>query len=140
MSTDVKALVLDWTDAFNRHDPDAYASFMAEDCVFTNVGTGERVVGRAAQRADLAKLLAAWSDLRGETVNLLVAGDSYAKEWVMTGVHTGDMPGLPATGRNFRIVGAGVGQVRDGKIASATEYWNLADFLSQVGALPPRAA
>ena len=108
--------------------------------MFTNVGTGERVVGRAAQRADLAKLLAAWSELRVETVNLLVAGDSYAKEWVMTGVHTGDMPGLPATGRNFRIVGAGVGQVRDGKIANATEYWNLADFLSQVGALPPRAA
>jgi steroid delta-isomerase-like uncharacterized protein len=140
MSTDIKALVLDWTDAFNRHDPDAYASFMAEDCVFTNAGTGERVVGRAAQRADLVKLLAAWSDLRVETVNLLVAGDSYAKEWVMTGVHTGDMPSLPATGRNFRIVGADVGQVRDGKIANATEYWNLADFLSQVGALPPRAA
>jgi hypothetical protein len=26
MSTDIKALVLDWTDAFNQHDPDVYAS------------------------------------------------------------------------------------------------------------------
>ena len=139
MSTDIKALVLDWTDAINRHDPGAYAGFMDEDCVFTNVGTGERHIGRAAQRADLAKLLAVWNDLHLEVVNLLVAGDSFTKEWVMTGVHTGDMPGLPATGRSFRIVGAGVGQIRDGKIVNLTEYWNLADFLGQVGALPPRA-
>jgi steroid delta-isomerase-like uncharacterized protein len=139
MSTDIKTLVLDWTDAINKHDPDAYASLMAEDCVFTNVGTGERHVGRAAQRAALAKLLAVWGDLHLETVNILVDGDSFTKEWVMTGVHTGDMPDLPATGRSFRIVGAGVGQVRDGKIVNLTEYWNLADFLGQVGALPPRA-
>jgi hypothetical protein len=26
MSTDIKALVPDWTDAFNQHDPDVYAS------------------------------------------------------------------------------------------------------------------
>jgi ketosteroid isomerase-like protein len=56
----------------------------------------------------------------------------------MTGVHTGDMPGLPATGRSFRIVGDGVGEVRDGQIVHVTDYWNMADFLGQVGALPPR--
>ena len=26
MSTDIKALVLDWTDVFIQHDPDVYAS------------------------------------------------------------------------------------------------------------------
>ena len=40
----------------------------------------------------------------------------------MTGAHTGDMPGLPATGRSFRLFGAGVGQVRDGKLVNVTEY------------------
>jgi steroid delta-isomerase-like uncharacterized protein len=139
MSTDIKALVLDWTEAFNRHDPDGYAAFMHENCVFTNVGTGRRIVGSAAQRDDLADLVKMWGDLRVEVVNLLVDDDSFTKEWIMTGIHVGDMPGLPATGRSFRIVGAGVGHIRDGKIVNLTEYWNLADFLSQVGALPPPA-
>lgn len=134
MSTDIKTLVLDWTDAFNRHDPDAYAEYMDEQCVFTNVGTGQRTVGRAAQRDDLAHLIKAWSDLHVEVVNLHIAGDYYTKEWIMTGVHTGDMPHLPATGRPFRFLGAGVGQVRDGKIVNLTEYWNMADFLNQVTA------
>lgn len=56
----------------------------------------------------------------------------------MTGVHTGDVPGLPATGKPFRISGAGVGEIRDGKLARVTEYWNMAEFLIQVGVLPRR--
>ena len=75
MNSDVKALVLDWTDAFNRHDPDGYADYMAEDCVFTNVGTGTRLLGRDARRADLAHLIAVWSDVHVEVINLLIEGD-----------------------------------------------------------------
>ena len=52
-------------------------------------------------------------------------------------MHSGDLQGLPATGRSFRIRGAGVGQIRDGKIIELTEYWNMAEFLTQVGAMPP---
>ena len=135
-ATDTKSVVLEWTQAMDRHDADAFAAFMAEDCVFTNTGTGERLVGREAMRQDLLGLLERWSDLRIEIVNLVVSGDSYAKEWVMTGVHTGDLPDLPATGRPFRIVGAGVGRLQNGKIHEVTEYWNMASFLSQVGAFP----
>jgi steroid delta-isomerase-like uncharacterized protein len=137
MATDTRSVVLEWTRAMDRHDPDAFAAFMDEDCVFSNTGTGERLVGREAMRQDLIGLLERWSELRIEVVNLVVMGEWYAKEWVMTGVHTGDLPGLPATGRPFRILGAGVGRLRDGKIVQVTEYWNLADFLGQVGALPP---
>jgi steroid delta-isomerase-like uncharacterized protein len=129
--------VIEWTDALNRHDPDAAAAYIAEDCVFTNVGTGKRHIGRAAVRDEgFRGLLSRSSDVHIETTNLLIAGDHYTKEWVMTGVHSGDMPGLPTTGKTFRLLGAGVGHVRDGKIVNFTEYWNLADFLRQVGALP----
>jgi SnoaL-like polyketide cyclase len=62
-------------------------------------------------------------------------GTWYAAEWVMTGVHTGDVPGLPATGRSFRVVGAG--GVRVGLIVHATEYFNMADLRTQVGILSP---
>jgi len=39
MNADIKALVVDWMDVLNRHDPDAAAAFFTEDCVFANVGT-----------------------------------------------------------------------------------------------------
>ncbi len=72
-----------------------------------------------------------------EKTGFVVEGDAFTDEWDITGVHAGDAPGLPATGRPFRILGAGVGAVRDGRIARATQYWNMADFLTQVGVLPP---
>ena len=139
MSTDIKALVLDWTDAFNRHDPDAAVAFYALDADFTDAGTGQRAQGRDAIRDVFKAFLAMSSDLAIEKTNMLSDGSWFATEWVMTGVHTGDIPGLPATGRSFHVVGAGVGEVRDGLIVHATEYWNMADFLGQVGALPPQA-
>jgi len=140
MSSDAASVILDWTEAFNRHDPDAYARYFDDDCVFTNVGTGRRLVGRAAARQDFLDLLGAWSSLRLEVVNVLSADAGFTKEWIMTGVHTGDLPDLPATGRPFRIRGAGVGRMRDGRIVELTEYWNLAAFLGQVGVLPPPAS
>jgi steroid delta-isomerase-like uncharacterized protein len=139
MSTDIKTVVLDWTDAINRHDPDAAAAFYAPDADFTDAGTGQRAQGRDAIRDAFKAFLAMSTDLAIEKTNMLSDGSWFATEWVMTGVHTGDIPGLPATGRSFHVVGAGVGEVRDGLIVHATEYWNMADFLGQVGALPPQA-
>jgi steroid delta-isomerase-like uncharacterized protein len=136
MDTDVKSVVLDWTQAVDRHDPDAFAGFLHENCVFTNGGTGMRYVGPAAWRRELVELLAGWSGLRIDVTSLLIDGDCYATEWVMTGVHTGDLPAARATGRPFRIIGADVGRLRDGKILEVTAYWNLADFLRQVGDRP----
>jgi steroid delta-isomerase-like uncharacterized protein len=139
ITTDIKSLVLDWTDAYNRGDADAAASFMSEDCVVLNLGTGQRTTGRAAYRETVEMALTAFSDLRFEKTTFVVDGAAFATEWTMSGVHTGDLPGLPATGRSFRVPGATVGEVRDGKLARVTEYTNMADFLTQVGVLPPPA-
>jgi steroid delta-isomerase-like uncharacterized protein len=137
MSTDPKSVVMDWTDALNRHDPGAAAQYFSDDCVFTNVGTGQYAEGRPAARDEFAALLARWSDVHVDTIDILVNNGRFAKEWTITAVHSGDLPGLPATGRSFRIHGAGMGRVRDGKIVELTEYWNMAEFLTQVGAMPP---
>jgi steroid delta-isomerase-like uncharacterized protein len=86
--------------------------------VFVNVGDGQRNDGRDAVRADH------------------VDGNRWAGEWTMSGVHTGDAPGLPATGKPFKISGGGFGEVREGKIVRTTQYWNMAEFLIQVGVMP----
>jgi steroid delta-isomerase-like uncharacterized protein len=130
------AALTTWTDALNRHDADGAAACFAPDAVFTAHGSGEHAEGRDAIRAMTVGLLHMYSDLRIDKTSMLADGDRYAAEWIMTGVHTGDVPGLPATGRTFRLRGAGAGEVRDGLIVRGDEYWNGADFLTQVGLLP----
>lgn len=124
-----------WCDALNRHDPDAVAACFSADCEFTDHGTGQHTRGRDAVRDGAEEWLKAISELLIEERSFLSAGASYAKEWIMSGVHTGDLPGLPATGRSFAVHGSGHGEVRDGEIVSAALYWNMADFLAQVDAL-----
>jgi steroid delta-isomerase-like uncharacterized protein len=104
--------------------------------VFVNVGDGQRHDGRAAVRTDHEALFGMWSDVTVEKARYLVDGNCWAGGWTMSGVHTGDAPGLPATGKPFKISGGGFGEVRDGKIVRTTQYWNMAEFLTQVGVLP----
>ena len=137
VTSDLSVLLHAWTDAVNEHDPDKAVSYVSEDVVFTNVGTGERHLGREATRADIANLLTMYSQVHFEVVGEVIGEDRWTKEWVLTGVHTGDVPGLPATGKPFRLLGSGVATVRDGLIVDLTEYWNMADFLAQVGIMPP---
>jgi steroid delta-isomerase-like uncharacterized protein len=137
MTTDLKTFVLDWTDGLNRHDAEAFADGFTDDGVLVNVGTGQRLEGRPAIAADVRDvLLVMWSELHVETLDVVVGEGVFVKEWVMTGVHTGDVPGLPATGKPFSIRGVGVGRLRDGRIGELTEYWNMAEFLGQVGLMP----
>lgn len=131
-STDTGTVVREWTEALSRHDPDAALEFIAEDCIFINYGAGERQEGRAEMRAHFVELFVRSSDMQFEITRLFADGDYFAKQWIMTGTHNGDTPGLPATGRQFCIHGAGIGEVRDGKVVNATEYWNLVEFLNQV--------
>ncbi len=44
--------------------------------------------------------------------------------------------GLPNTGRAFRIQGLSIGRLRNGKVAEEHLYWNMVDYLTQVGLMP----
>jgi len=105
--------------------------------VLADHGTGLRATGRVGNREAAAAFFKAFTDLYIEQTSHLTVGSEFAAEWIMRGVHTGDLPGMPATGRSFSVAGAKFTQVRNGEIVSATLYWNMADLLTQVGLLPP---
>jgi hypothetical protein len=48
--------------------------------------------------------------------------------------------GLPNTGRAFRIQGLSIGRLRNGKVAEEHLYWNMVDYLTQVGLMPEAPA
>jgi steroid delta-isomerase-like uncharacterized protein len=136
MTMSNEAVVQAWTDALNRHDADAALAWISDDHVFINTGNGQRFIGAAENRKHYTELFELWPEVHFETVKLFGSGEYFVKEWIMTGIHRADAQGLPAAGRSFRVQGAGVGVVRDGKVAEATEYWNFAAFLAQVGLAP----
>ena len=127
-----------WLDALNAHDVEGVLACFTEDAVFTEVGTGQVARGRDELRAMTQGFFATFSDLHIERTSAVTDGTMLAHEFTMSGVHSGSAPGFEATGKSFSLPGAIVAQLRDGLISRATEYWNMADLLTQVGVLPGR--
>jgi len=80
-------------------------------------------------------------DFRATILHQVAEGDLVITHKVFHGTHTGELMGIPATGREVEIVVMDVVRVSDGRIV---EHWGLVDrlgLLQQLGALPePEAA
>lgn len=131
-------LVRDYFQAWTSHDASRIVSFMADDVVYEDVALGARYEGREAVMEFVAETERWSNDLRFDLVSEVQSGDSFAAEWVMSGTNTGETRGLPATGKTFSLRGSSVGRLNsDGLIVENRDYWNAADYLVQVGILPP---
>lgn len=127
----------EYLDAWSAHDGAAVASFMADDVVFEEVTFGEVCHGPAEVQAFADGVADTFSSDYRFVLDSGYSTDSwFAAEWTISGTHDGTSPELPPTGRRFSLRGASVGTLRDGKIAVNHDYWNMADFLAQVGLLP----
>ena len=91
-------------------------------------------VGRAAIMARKSAGFAAMPDMQIKVTNRVVHGDQLTVEWLATGTHSDDYPGLPATGRSFSIPGVTVVVRRDGKIMRESLYYDMAEVQRQLSA------
>ncbi|MHB8576237.1 MAG: ester cyclase [Dehalococcoidia bacterium] len=71
--------------------------------------------------------------------DILAEGDKVVTRVTGSGTHTGDLFGIPATGRAFRSEGIAIRRIREGKIV---EHWSQVDLLGvmqQLGVIPAPA-
>lgn len=134
------ALVERLTAAWNAHDPDGVAACYAPDAVSRDVTLPEALHGRTAIRNAAAAYMRGFPDIRVEVRRMFAEGDLICEEWRVTGTHTGDLFGLPRTGRSSESIGCNVMQVDgDGLIRSEMTYWDAVGLYRQLHALPELA-
>ena len=130
----------DYLTAWNTHDGAKVAAYMADDATYEDLALGQMHEGKAAIEAFVNEADEFSKDYSFTSISEQATGDSYALEWEMSGTNTGEAGGLPATNKPYRIRGVSVGRLDDtGKITTNRDYWNMADYLMQVGILPPPA-
>ena len=136
--------VLDeYTAAWNSHDTEKVVSFFTDDCVYEDIGFSLTKRGKEELRAFINGFFATFPDTNFELTSSFISGNWYCGEWVWSGTHKGNMPGLPATGKSFSIRGVSVGELKEGKIKRNADYYNKMDLLQQIGiklvpASPPK--
>ena len=136
MATDVERMFEDYLAAWNSHDVEKIASFFTDDCVYEDVAVGAVSRGKEELKAFASTTFAAFPDFKVEPTSRFVAGDWAGTEWIMRGTQTGDLLGIPATGKSFSIRGASIRELHEGKIRRNADYWNMASFLQQLGLMP----
>jgi steroid delta-isomerase-like uncharacterized protein len=114
-------------DTSTLHD-DYAAHAIVEDSMYA-----VPFVGRAAIIARKTLGLAASTDAQITVTNRIAIGNQVTVEWIATGIHSGDLPGLPATGRSYTLQGVTVVVREEGKIVRESLYYDVANLYRQLG-------
>ena len=128
-------LIRRYYDAFNRADWEGMLACL-DGAVAHDLNQGERQVGTDAFRAFLARMDHCYSEqLRDIAVMASADGTRAAAEYVVHGAYKVGDEGLPpAHGQSYVLPGGAFFDIRDGRIARVTNYYNLQDWVAQVSA------
>src|SRR5213083_1298134 len=66
----------------------------------------------------------------------IAEGDVVATRWTGRGTHTGELMGLPPTGREITVAGITYSRIADGKVREAWVIWDTLAMMQQLGAVP----
>ena len=114
-------------------DTDALSDDYADDAVVEDSMHAQSFVGRDAIMARKSVGMAAIPGLKINVTNRVVHGSQLTVEWVATGTHLGNLPGLPASGRSFAVPGVTVVVRRAGKIVREPIYYDVAQVHRLLG-------
>lgn len=127
-------LVQAYYAAFNAGDMPAFLDLLAEDVVH-DINQGERQIGKATFAAFMDKMNRCYRERLADIVVMQnAAGDRAAAEFVVHGEYLADDEGLPpANGQTYVLPAGAFFEIKDGKVARISNYYNLNDWVAQVG-------
>ena len=84
--------------------------------------------------------LAGFPDGRIAIEEQLAEGDVVATRWTGRGTHTGELMGIPPTGKQVTVSGITVSHLENGKVVEEWSNWDTLGMLQQLGVVPEMAA
>jgi steroid delta-isomerase-like uncharacterized protein len=127
---DNKALVRRFYDEFyNGRAREALDKFFSGDYVHHPADLPSRLMDYADFKKREIQFLDAFPDLSRDIEDMVAEGDRVATRSMLKGKQTGDLPNLPAKGKQIEVRSIVIYRVADGKIA---EGWECYDSLSMM--------
>jgi steroid delta-isomerase-like uncharacterized protein len=131
--TDTVLLIRRYYDAFNAKDWESMLACLAGD-VRHDVNEGPARGGKENFREFLAHMARCYDErLTDVAVMVDASGRRAAAEFIVNGTYLSTDAGLPdARGQTYSLPAGAFFEVRDGKIARVTTYYNLREWIRQV--------
>lgn len=131
------SLILGYYTAFNAGDWNGMLDRLSEDVVH-DINQGRREAGKPAFRNFLAHMERCYREQLRDIVAMASDDGSHgAAEFVVCGEYLATDEGLPpASGQKYVLPAGAFFDLRGGKIARVTNYYNLPDWTAQVVGKP----
>lgn len=135
MSQATLTLLQNYYAAFNAQDMDSFLSLLTDD-VIHDINQGPRESGKAAFSEFMVRMNRNYKETITD-IEIMVNSDGSraAVEFTVLGEYLATDEGLPeANGQTYKLPAGAFFDIRDGKVARVTNYYNLEDWIAQVSA------
>ena len=136
---DPRAVARAQLEAFNDEDWDRFAELSHPDIVYTEAGTGRRIVGIEPYLEALREWKVALPDVRGDIRRAIGEGGTVAEDVLWRGTQDGPLGtaggDIPPTGRSIEVSATLWVTVRDGRVADVEHHLDVLTLLAQIGVL-----
>ena len=122
------ALIEKWASHWDAHDVDGLLSIFSADGRYEDMAIGHVSNGAQSMRDFFEYTFTVFPDF-GIEFQRASADDTHGfLEWIMTGTHSGEVPGRPPSHKSFRVPGVSVMLFENGLITSNRDFWNKGTF------------
>jgi len=128
-------------EAYNTGDWDRLKASLAPDVIYDEPGTQRHLQGADQMIAAYRGWKHAAPDGKGVITKAFASEASVTLEVIWTGTQTGVLMGaegaIPPTGKAWKVMGAQIITIEDGKIVQFRQYFDMLTILQQLGAAKP---
>lgn len=92
--------------------------------------------GSEGAKAFIGMYLNAFPDLEITLEDIFAAGDKVASRWIATGTHSGELMGIPATGKRVTVTGISINRISGGKVVENWGEFDALGMMQKLGVVP----
>jgi steroid delta-isomerase-like uncharacterized protein len=137
MSDENKAVARAVFEVWGSGDLERLDGLVARQVVHHDPYDPHAAEGLEGMKATIAANRAAFPDLRLTVEDQIAEDDRVATRWTGTMTQTGQLFGMPASGRTATLTGITIDRFEDGKIVEAWRSMDMLGLLRDIGALSP---
>jgi steroid delta-isomerase-like uncharacterized protein len=131
-------------EAFERGDWKTWRSTIADNAVFEEEATHQRVQGADAIENVMKAWKTAFPDSKADIKDVIASGDAVVAELEWQGTHQGPLSGpfgtIPPTGRAGKVSAVLVLRFDNDRVRESRHYFDLLTLLAQLGIMPQPSA